>query len=314
MSGGPGPSRAGIFVTDELPRESKDILSAYDVFEKQADDSILSKCEVLMAWPSRASGELVRKMVSLRMVQSMAAGVDALDFVSLPPGTLVFSNAGAFTDNVAEHAWGLLLGTAKGVHSRNKRTVPRALRGKTLLIAGCGAIGSEVARLSRSLNMKTVGVSRSFRSPELFDEKRQLAELKDVIGSADAVVIALPLTSATKGVFGKDLLYLTKDSVVVANVGRGELVDEAALVEWLQSRPESRYATDVFWKRDGRELFDAPAWDLPNFAGTMHVAGTPLGEDSTRAKVAASENVRRFLETGEALNKVDLSEYVRSAR
>ncbi len=310
MSGGPQALRAGIFVTDELPKESKEILGEYDVFEKQADDPALSRCQVLMAWPSRASGELIKKMASLKMVQSMAAGVDALEFASLPEGAQVFSNAGAFTDSVGEHAWGLLLGAAKGVHSRKQRVVPRALRGKTLLVVGCGAIGSEVARLSRSLEMKTVGVSRSFRSPGYFDERRQLSELKDVIGSADAVVIALPLTSFTEEIFDKEMLSRTRESVVIVNVGRGELVEEGALIEWLTSRPESRYATDVFWKRGGREVFDTAAWDLPNFAGTMHVAGAPLGETLVKAKIAAAENVRRFLETGEALNRIEISEYM----
>lgn len=297
-------------MTDELPMEAKQVLAGFDIFERQAGDDVLAQCQVLMAWPSRVKGETLRKMSSLRMVQSMAAGVDAFDFGSLPSGARVYSNAGAFTDAVAEHAWGLLLGAAKGVSSRNQKVVPLALRGKTLLVAGCGAIGSEVARLSKSLGMKTVGVSRSFESPDLFDEKSPLSGLKEVIGGADFVVIALPLTSLTRGSFGREALSRCKDAVVITNVGRGELVDEEAMMDWLRSRPESRYSTDVFWKREGREVFDTDAWGLPNFSGTMHVAGTPLGENLTRVKVDAASNVRSFLETGRARNLVDLSEYL----
>ncbi len=300
---------AGIFVTDVLPPEAREVLSGFDVFEKEADDAVLARCEVLMAWPGRAIPEVLRKMSSLRMVQSMAAGVDALDFSSLRPGVEVFSNAGAFTENVGEHAWGILLGAAKGVHSRRRRAMPRALRGKTLLVVGCGGIGSEVARISRSLSMRTVGVSRSFASPQHFDERHPLADLPQVIGSADAVVIALPLTRATRGLFGAETLSRAKETVVIANVGRGELVDEAAIMDWLRSRPESRYVTDVFWKEGGKENFEAPAWELENFAGTLHVAGTPVGETLVKAKLAAATNVRRFLETGDAQNRVDASEY-----
>ena len=72
--------------------------------------------------------KLLVKMSSLKMVQTLSAGVDTLDFRSLPPGTTVFSNAGAFTASVAEHAWGLLLGVAKGTHLRNVKTTPRRLR------------------------------------------------------------------------------------------------------------------------------------------------------------------------------------------
>ncbi len=186
--------RIGIFATDSLPEEARDVLSGYDLFESNADDATLARCEVLMTWPSRVTRELLRKMKRLRMVQAMSAGVDALDFPSLPGGVMVFSNAGAYTDSVAEHAWGLLLGLAKGMHVRKKRVVPRKTKGKTLLVVGCGAIGSEVARPSGSLEMKTVGVSRSFRFPKRFEEKHDLRELPEVIGRADAMVIALPLT------------------------------------------------------------------------------------------------------------------------
>jgi phosphoglycerate dehydrogenase-like enzyme len=56
-------------------------------------------------------------MTSLRMIQALSAGIDGLDFASVPSGVEVFSNAGAYTDSAAEHAWGLALGVAKGVHA-----------------------------------------------------------------------------------------------------------------------------------------------------------------------------------------------------
>jgi D-3-phosphoglycerate dehydrogenase len=301
--------RARIFVSDTLPVEARELLAGYDVFEKEADDQTLARCEVLMAWPSRARAELLRKMTSLKMVQSMSAGVDALDFGSLPPGVAVFSNAGAFTESVAEHAWGLLLGVAKGVHVRNQKVVPMKLKRKALLVVGCGSIGSEIARLSRSLEMKTIGVSRSFKAPEVFDEKHPISELLEVVGKADAVAIALPMTKLTQGLIGSEVLGRMKDPVVVVNVGRGEVVDEESLMEWLRSRPSSRYATDVFWKKDGRENFGTEGWSLPNFAGTLHISGLPVGETLEGAKLEAARNVRRFLVGGDPHNRVARDEY-----
>jgi len=169
------------------------------VYETAADDRTLAHCQVLLCWPTRAKGKLLRKMKSLKMVQTLSAGVDALDFHEIPPGVQVFSNAGAYTDNVAEHAWGILLGVAKGIHLRNRKTTPRTLRGKTLMVVGAGSIGSEVARLSKSLQMKTVGLSRSFKSPELFDERHRIGALPREIRRADAVVIALPLVRPRAG-------------------------------------------------------------------------------------------------------------------
>ena len=302
--------KTGIFVTATLSDQARRFLEGLDVFEGEADDATLAQCQVLIAWPSRVGKELFDKMRSLRMIQALSAGVDGLDFASLPPGIQVYSNAGAYTESVAEHAWGLLLGAAKGLHARKQRVVPRKLSGKTLLVVGCGAIGSEIARLAKSVGMKTVGVSRSFKVPELFDEKHGTADLRKVIGYADAMAIALPLTKRTAKLIDYDTLMLSNESVTVVNVGRGETVSEEGLIRWLRERPESRYATDVFWKREGRETFDTEAWNLPNFSGTLHVSGVPLGDKLEHPMVEAAKNVRRFLETGNALNRIELAEYL----
>jgi D-3-phosphoglycerate dehydrogenase len=301
---------AKVFATDFMLPEARDLLLGFEVYESSADDGVLANCQALVCWPSQAKGEMLRKMTSLRMVQTLTAGVDVLDFASLPPGVDVYSNAGAFTRQVAEHAWGMLLGVSKGIHLRNQRTTPRTLREKTLLVIGAGSIGSEVARLSKSLNMKTIGLSRSFKSPEAFDHRRPLSALADEIAGADAILIALPLTKATRGILGYDTLARSKDMVIVVNVGRGETVDEQGLLRWLKERPESRYAADVFWKKEGEEMFSTKAWELPNFAGTLHVSGAPFGEDLVGAYVAAARNVRLYFESGNALNRVDIAEYL----
>jgi phosphoglycerate dehydrogenase-like enzyme len=302
--------RPAVFVTDSLPREAKDELTRFEVFESTIEDPVLHRVQVLICWPPRANSELLKKMTGLKVVQSLSAGVEKLDFRALPPGVSVFSNAGAYTDAVAEHAWGILLGLAKGVHLRNQRTTPRKLRGKTLLVLGAGSIGTEVARLAKSLGMRTIGISRSFSGPEWFDERGGLSDLSSKIGEADAAVMALPLTNLTRGVMSYEVLAKAKDALLLVNVGRGESVPEPDLLRWLKERKESRFATDVFWIKGGKESFDTAAWDLPNFAGTLHISGVPLGEDLSRAKVAAAKNVRRFFDTGDALNRVDASEYV----
>ena len=303
-------TRVAVYATDTLPPQAMEALEGFEVMVGQADDASLARCQALICWPHSVPAGLLGKMKGLRMIQAMSAGVDGLDFSSLPAGVQLFSNAGAFTQSVAEHAWGLLLGVAKGVHIREQRSTPRRLRGKTLVVVGAGSIGSEVARLGRSIGMKTVGVSRSFRSPDAFDEKAPMSSLAQKVREADAIVMALPLTKGTRGVVSYDLLMSTKESVIVVNVGRGESVNEDGLLRWLRARPESRFATDVFWVKGGRESFDTAPWDLPNFAGTLHISAAPLGEDLSGMKEAAAANVRRFFETGTARNLVDPTEYL----
>ncbi len=194
---------------------------------------------------------------------------------------------------------------------RYRREALVGLRSKTLLVLGCGAIGAEVARLAReSLGMATIGVSRSFRSRELFDERHPAADLGAVVGRADLIVDCLPLTVATRSLIDSGILSKAKEDAILVNVGRGETVDEGSLMKWLRERPESRYATDVFWKREGKEVFDSPVWDLPNFGGTIHTAAAQDPEALRRAHLMAAENVKRFLETGAASNEVDMKDYL----
>ncbi len=299
-----------VLAGDALTPEAKQELAAYRVFELPAEDKIVAEGAALMAWPSRVKPELLAAAKSLKMIQTLSAGVDALPLRDIPSGVRVFSNAGAFTEPVAEHAWGLLLGISKGIHLRNQRTPPRRLRRKSLLVVGGGEIGSEVARLAASLEMRVVGVSRSFKHPEFFADRRAPSELADAAAGADAIVIALPLSRETRGLVGYPTLSRCKEAVLVVNVGRGETVDEAGLIKWLGERPESRYATDVFWKRDGREVFDTAAWGLPNFAGTLHISGLPLGDALSVPFARAARNVREFLEGGTPRNEVDVREYL----
>ena len=301
--------RSGIAISDQLTARAAEILQAYDVHVLPADEAFLSGCRVLLGWPSRIKPEVLKRMKMLEMIQSLSAGVDALPLSEIPLGVKICSNAGAYTKPVAEHAWGLLLGLAKGMHLRNHRATPRMLRGKTLLVVGAGGIGSEVARLSKSLEMKTLGVSRSFYHPEDFDEMHGPEELRNLVARADAIALALPLNGATRGLIDSDLLLRMNENVLVVNVGRGETVREEDLVRWLRRRPESRYATDVFWKKDGKEVFDTPAWELPNFGGTLHISGVPLGSSLEVPFAQAAENVREFLETGRARNVVDRADY-----
>lgn len=304
--------RTLIYSTDALHEKTRRLLSEYGLSEATADPPTLGGCEILVAWPRRVKRELLAPMARLRMIQTLSAGVDGMDFGAIAPGVKVYSNAGAYTEQVAEAAWGLILGVAKGLNVRNKQVVPRILRGKTLLVLGCGAIGSEVARFGRAaFAMKTVGVSRSFRHPEYFDLMYSPDETASALTSADVIVDALPLTNETRSFLGYDLLKLSRQNVIIANVGRGETIDLESMSRFLAEREDARFATDVFWKTGGRENFDVPLWNLPNFAGTLHTGGGVGNEEALEgAEISAAENVVRFIKTGAAENAVMLKDYV----
>jgi D-3-phosphoglycerate dehydrogenase len=301
-----------IFSTSQLRPRSRQLLSEFGLIEVSADDKVLATCEFLVAWPSKADKGLLTKMESLVAVQSLRAGVNGIAFEALRPGIRVFSNAGAFSGPVAEGAWGLILGLAKGANVRNRMVIPRLLDGRTLLVLGCGGIGSEIARIGKTaFSMYTIGVSRSFKSPVLFDEKRPMSDLGEVIGRADVIADSLPLTVATSATLRYDVLKMMKQEVILVNVGRAETIDEASIARILSERPETRFGTDVFWREGGRESFDSPLWELPNFAGTFHT-GPGVGNEEAlgRAELAAVANIRRFILTGDAANEINRNDYL----
>jgi phosphoglycerate dehydrogenase-like enzyme len=302
-----------ILSTEKVYESTRRALAEFGIIEPPADDQTLAQCTVLLAFPSRVKEELLAKMKSLRAIQIESAGVDGLNFSAIPRGVKIYSNAGGFTGPVAEQAWALVLGMAKGINVPNKKVPPRLVKGKTLLVLGCGSIGSEVARIGKSaFSMAAIGVSRSFSSPELFDEKRSLNELADVMPRADVMVNALPLNRFTRGVLSYDILALGKPELILVNVGRGDTVDEAAITRLLKERPQTRYATDVFWRKGAghHEEFESPLWKLENFGGTLHSTVWEKEDAIAEAQLMAAENIRRFLLTGDTLNRVDVTDYV----
>jgi phosphoglycerate dehydrogenase-like enzyme len=126
-----------------------------------------------------------------------------------------------------------------------------------------------------------------------------------LLGESDYVVLALPLTPETRGMIGTAELGHMKRSAVLINVARGDLVDEAALVEALQAGKIGGAALDVF--RQEPLPADSPLWRLPNVLLSPHSADVNAHYDA-RAIELFAENLRRYLDGRPLLNVVDLAQ------
>lgn len=298
-----------IISTEKVPEECRNVI---DVKYDNLTDEDFKNAEILLTWPSRVNKELINKMPKLKVIQTFSAGVDDLDFSIIPPHVKVFSNAGAYSLSVAEHAWALILALAKGVGTR-KRTIVYEITNKVLLILGAGGIGSEVARIGKTaFRNYVIGISRSFKKPEWFDEKHSIAMLREKIREADIIVDTLPLNKETRGILNYDLLKNVKQRAIIVNVGRGETVDEEGIYRLLKERPDVRFGTDVFWRKNSREdFYNTKLWELENFIGTLHTAGA-YGNDEVmkRAMFIACLNVKKYIDKGVADNEVRREDYV----
>ena len=319
--------------TDVVDDKSIRTLSKYskvdklaDLTEDRLDEVLLSiDCLLVFSWPSQLTNERLQKMTSLRFIQSILAGVNHIPFASLNKSVIVSSNAGAYSDEVAEYALALLLSAAKRVVELHvslrdqkwtlKRTLDEGseitvLREKVLGILGFGGIGSVVGRISKGFGMQIYAYSRkksAAKGVKFFTGPGGLSEL---LKKSDGVVLALPLTSQTARIMNAERLSEMKKDGILVNVARGELVDEKAMYEHLVANPNFRYATDVWWYRENRESLktDFPFLSLPNFIGTPHVSG-PSGLATGQPVKLAVENTIRYLKRLRPRNIVDQEEY-----
>ena len=290
-------------------------------------DAVLPKigCLLVHFWPERLDAARVSEMTRLLLVQTGLAGVNHIPFGALRKTVMVCSNAGGFSDEVGEHAWGLLLSAGKRVVKfdaamRKKGFKPApalelgrdilVLKGRTLGIVGYGSIGRKVAELGKAFGMDVMAFSRSKVEEPGIVSLRGRSGLEKMLRESDAAVIALPLTKSTRGLIGEEELSMMKREAILVNIARAEIVDEGAIYRHLVANRKFIYATDVWWMKEGKETYapELPFLKLENFIGTPHVSGPSAAVTSAPQRIAV-KNVLRFLGGGEPLNVVNRSEY-----
>jgi phosphoglycerate dehydrogenase-like enzyme len=170
--------------------------------------------------------------------------------------------------------------------------LPPDLDTQALLVLGLGGIGSEIARLGRALGLHVIGVRRSrppYGAP--VDEWAPPDRLPELLPRADWLAIACPLTDATRGCIDARRLALLPDGACVINVGRGEIVDEAALASELASGRLGGAYLDVFQVEPLPAA--SPLWSLPNVIVTPHASSISAGSQTRQADLFLA-NLARF--------------------
>ena len=175
------------------------------------------------------------------------------------------------------------------------------VEGRTIGIVGLGSIGAEVARLAPHFGMRAIGIRRTPRGDEPC-ETWSTDRLHELLPIVNTLVLTAPRTPETVGMIGAKELALLPAGAHVVNVGRGQVIDESALVDALTSGHIGGAALDVFVVEPLPA--ESPLWDLPNVIITPHSSGnTPLA--TARAAEIFAENLGRFAR-GEALrNEVE---------
>lgn len=280
-----------------------------DIARLVADADAFVGAEFKAAWT-------VHNPRSLRLVQSSGAGTDGIAREALPPACAV-CNVYGHERAVAEHTFMLMLalqrrlfaqdaGLRKGNWGWANRLLPE-LRGRRLLILGLGRIGRELTRWAQFFEMPVSAVTRTpspKRSALLgIDVAAGFADLPKLLPEADFVAVAVPATPETENLIGDKEFGVMKRTAFLINVGRGPVVNEAALYNALKARIIAGAGIDVWYTYPGagedRLPSQYPVQELDNIIMTPHNGGS--SPETMRYRWAAiAENLRR-LEAGEPL-------------
>jgi phosphoglycerate dehydrogenase-like enzyme len=171
-----------------------------------------------------------------------------------------------------------------------------------MVIFGAGSIGGEVARLASAIGMRVIAVRRSGGSVPGAQRVVTADKLESVAPEADYLVVAAPLTHATRGAVSRAVIGKLKPTAWVVNIARGPIIDEPALIEALQQGRIGGAALDTFVEEPLPP--SSPLWGLPNVIMTPHTSNSsPRVRQRTLALFV--ENVRRFKAGEPLLNQVD---------
>ncbi len=218
---------------------------------------------------------------------------------------------------IAEHVIGLMMGLTRGLHYHHRnqleskwdRSNPEEaamfdIEGKTMLVAGLGGIGSEVAQRAAGLGMRVIATRRSGGDrPSFVEYVGKSDELLKLAGRADVVVNALPLTRETRHLFDRKFFDAVKPGAYFISVGRGESTVTPDLIAALKDGRLRGAGLDVV---DPEPLpRDHELWRLPNVMITPHISSQTV-EARKRMAAVAIENVRRYAVGEKLLNVVDL--------
>ena len=166
--------------------------------------------------------------------------------------------------------------------------------GARMVILGMGRIGQDIARKAKAFDMEVICVTRASAPavPEI-DRVVPREKVDEVLPTADAVMIAMPLDAGTQGFLSAARIALMKETAILVNISRGKVVDEAALARALAEGRIMGAGLDAFAKEPLPA--DSPLWDLPNVLMTPHVGGNGGRELWRRMSELVRDNTRRYL-------------------
>ena len=246
---------------------------------------------------------------NLQWVQSIYAGIDALIKDSLRRDYLLTNVKGIFGQQIAEYVLGLsiehyrhlLIYKQQQSEAKWRPYHYQTLDSKTMTIVGTGEIGTHLAKVAKVFGITTIGVNTSglAKANAPFNRIYSIDELASAMASSDIVVSTLPNTAKTQGIFNQ-LAFLQAKNILFFNVGRGNSINQTALLQALETNKIEHAFLDVF---EVEPLNDAhPYWSHPQITITPHIAALSFPE---QVVAIFADNYRDWEQNKSVSNQID---------
>lgn len=242
---------------------------------------------------------------SLKLIQVTSAGLDRLPLDYIKQNHIALYNArGVYSVPMAEYAVCGVLELYKHFNSfivnqkkhiwEKDRTV-RELQGDTVCIVGCGSVGTECAKRFKAFGTTVIGADLVEPQSEYYDEYVPMDRLSEALAKADVVILTLPLTDETHGMFNKDMFARFKSGAVLVNIARGAVVNEEDLISALENEMLGGAVLDVFQNEPLPE--NSPLWDMDNVIITPHNSFVSP-KNNGRLFELIMDNLKKYIDRG----------------
>ena len=264
--------------------------------------------DVLMIANMPLDKKVIENANNLKFIDVAFTGVDHIPVEEAKQRNIAISNASGYaTQAVAELCISFMIQLLRKIKENEESCrkggtkeglIGNLLCGKTVGIVGAGKIGKKVAELCKAFGCKVIAYNRSTINDTSIDEQ---VSLEDLLKNSDIVSLHCPLTSETKGMIGKEQLKLMKETAILINTARGDVVKSADLAEALQNGTIAGVACDVFEKEPPLQL-DYSLLNTPNTIVTPHMAFSSVESMEERAEIVF-DNLFSWLD-GKQKNKI----------
>jgi D-2-hydroxyacid dehydrogenase (NADP+) len=271
----------------------------------------IGRADVLVC--ARISDALMQKAVNLKWIQAVTTGTDYLTRLpSLKKDVLITTTRGIHGPQMSEMAFLLMLAlnrnlplVVKNQEKAHWENWPSKLIWKKKVgILGVGVIGEELARKCKAFAMEVLGIDVVKRQLEYIDRWYGPEDIIEVARQVDFLILVAPNTPQTEKIVGAKVLSAMKPTAYLINIGRGELVDEPALIDALNAGEIAGAGLDVYWQEPLPK--ENPLWGAKNLIAMPHMGG-PSDVYVEQAMAVMEENFRRYLK-GEWKNLINVVE------